>query len=230
MKKFVLLTSVFFLTACNSAFLAVKPIKEINMSSLSYPVKSQHIKIIDNRSDSEKEQGYVSEYFRGYRLGDTQLNFDRRLLLEQYLNAELSSASDTEISLEEFTLHHVEPETVYVSSRKSSDPDFALATAVAVGGALGGVLSEAIRASERTPHSNGDPYFLCTIKIKHQGKKASIRYYLNQDYVKELNPEDPFASEKYRQGLNKTVDVCLSKTADKLASDSRFQGFSLISR
>lgn len=230
MKKLIMLTFVFFLTACNSASLAVKPTTDINMSSLSYEADSQKIQIFDNRDNLEKKQGYVSKYFKGYRFGDAQLNFDRRLLLEQYLNKNLSTTANTKISLEEFTLYHVEPETVLVSTRKAGDPDFASGVEIALGGVIGGLLGEAIRAGESESYSNGNPYFLCTIKVKTQGKKVSIRYYLNQNYINELNPESPFSSEKYREGLKETVDVCLSRTAEKLASSSRFSGFSIVSR
>lgn len=230
MKQLLSLFPILLLTGCNAASLAVKPVSEVNLQQFSYNSENHSIQVVDSRPEEEKSAGYVSEYFKGYRLGDTQLGFDRRLLVQDYLNSSLTTEHAQSVSLENFTLHHVEPEAVLVSTRKADDPDYALGVQTAVGGVLGVLLGEAIGASQTETHSNGSPYFLCTMKIRTQGKKVSIRYYLAQDYVSELNPEQPFESEKYRQGLRATINECLVRTADKLASSSRFSGFSLVQR
>lgn len=225
MKQLLSVLSVLFLTGCNLASLAVKPVADVNLEGFSYSDENQTIKVVDNRPAEEKSAGYVSEYFYGYRLGDTQLGFDRQIVLQEHLNANLITDQSQVVSLESFTLHHVEPQTAVIEK----GPDSTARTAGLQGafGAAGLALGLFLEEKTTELHSNGDPYFLCTVKIRTQGKKVSIRYYLTQDYVSELNPEQPFESEKYRQGLRATIDECLVRTADKLASSSRFKGFSL---
>lgn len=228
MKKLFLLISTLFLTACNGPTLAVKPSGDVALDSYSYSPVSQQIKIVDNRSEESKKKGPSIKKLNGYRFGDAQLKLDRRLLLEEHLNTNIRIDTPTTISLEEFSLHHVEPEDIRVSTRKAGDPDWALGATIGIGGALGSLIGDALQSAQSETHSNGDPYFLCTIKVKAQGKKTNVRYYLDQDYFSELNPEKPFSSEKYRNGLQSTIDTCLEKIAEKVASTKRFSGFSLV--
>ncbi|WP_428036054.1 hypothetical protein [Amphritea sp.] len=224
-KKLFFLLPFLTIAGCTTASLQIKPTQNITLGTSEYVTEPSLIRVIDNRDNSERQSGYVSDYFKGYRLGDEQLNFDRRQLLENYLNAHLKTETPQAITLSTFTLHHVEPETVLVSSRKLGDPDYALGVESVVGGALGAVLGEAIRAGESTSYKNGDPYFLCTIKLITQGQKTSIRHYKAQNYYAELNPENPFASERYTSGLRATLNSCLEKTANKLANSKKFSGF-----